>query len=188
MVFNSKIRYPWISRLDLNSHYLKNRKQSYLREDKWMWQYNRAALTVLMMAFFLFTLVPSTMAAEVPDPTACDQDGATVRKGRPGIASVPVRDGVGPTKELVHDGIYSAAAKSSGKVSKEDKRHLCLALSPIKNPESRYKHKDHSNYYCTLILNRDSQAFCYAVVTGDPKKCDNIVSSELEKECLEKSK
>ena len=84
--------------------------------------------------------------------------------------------------------INSAAAKSSGKVSEEDKRHLCLALSPIKNPENRFLHKDHSNYYCTLILNRDSQAYCYAVVTGDPKQCNNIVSSELEKECLEKAK
>ena len=153
-----------------------------------MWQNNRVALTVWMMTFFLITSVSSSMAAEVPDPTACDKDGVTVRKGRPGIASVEVRDGVGPTKELVRDGIYSAAAKSSGKVSKEDKRHLCLALSPIKNPESRYKHKDHSNYYCTLILNRDSQTYCYAVVTGDPKQCNNIVSSELEKLCLKKSK
>ena len=153
-----------------------------------MWQNNRVALTVWMMTFFLITLVSSSMAAEVPDPTACDKDGVTVRKGRPGIASVEVRDGVGPMKELIRDGIYSAAAKSSGKVSKEDKRHLCLALSPIKNPESRYKHKDHSNYYCTLILNRDSQAYCYAVVTGDPKQCNNIVSSELEKLCLKKSK
>ena len=153
-----------------------------------MWQNNRAALTFWIMTFFLITLVSSSMAAEVPDPTACDKDGVTVRKGRPGIASVEVRDGVGPTKELVRDGIYSAAAKSSGNVSKEDKRHLCLALSPIKNPESRYKHKDHSNYYCTLILNRDSQAYCYAVVTGDLSKCNNIVSSELEKLCLEKSK
>ena len=153
-----------------------------------MWQNNRAALTFWIMTFFLITLVSSSMAAEVPDPTACDKDGVTVRKGRPGIASVEVRDGVGPMKELVRDGIYSAAAKSSGKVSKEDKRHLCLALSPIKNPESRYKHKDHSNYYCTLILNRDSQAYCYAVVTGDPKQCNNIVSSELEKLCLKKSK
>jgi len=153
-----------------------------------MWQNNRAALTFWIMTFFLITLVSSSMAAEVPDPTACDKDGVTVRKGRPGIASVEVRDGVGPMKELVRDGIYSAAAKSSGNVSKEDKRHLCLALSPIKNPESRYKHKDHSNYYCTLILNRDSQAYCYAVVTGDLSKCNNIVSSELEKLCLKKSK
>ena len=153
-----------------------------------MWQYNRAGLTVLITAFFIFAWVFPIIAAEVPDPTACDGDGAIVRKGRPGIASVEVRDCVGPTNKLVRDGIYSAAAKSSGKVSKEDKRHLCLALSPIKNPESRYAHKDHSNYYCTLILNRDSQAFCYAVVQGDPKKCNNIVSSDLEKECLEKAK
>ena len=153
-----------------------------------MWQYNRTGLTVLMMVFFILAWVSPIMAADVPDPTACDGDGAIVRKGRPGIASVEVRDGVGPMKKMIRDGIYSSAAKSSGKVSKEDKRHLCLALSPIKNPESRYAHKDHSNYYCTLILNRDSQAYCYAVVLGNPKQCDNIVSSDLEKECLEKSK
>ena len=153
-----------------------------------MWRYNRAGLTILMLAFFIFAFVPPTMAAEAPDPTACDGDGSSVRKGRPGIAPVEVRDGLGPTKELVRSGIYSSAAKSSGKVSKEDKRHLCLALSPIKNPESRYAHKDHSNYYCTLILNRDSQAYCYAVVQGDSGKCKNIVSAELEKECNEKAK
>jgi|GEM_PF-499584 len=152
-----------------------------------MWQCKRAGLKILISTFLIIILAGPTMAAEVPDPTACDKDGVTVRKGRPGIASVEVRDGIGPMKELVHDGIYSAAAKSSGTVSKEDKRHLCLALSPIKNPESRYKHKDHSNYYCTLILNRDSQAYCYAVVTGDPNKCKNIVSADLEKICKKQS-
>ena len=153
-----------------------------------MWRYNRARLTVLMLAFFIFALVLPTMAAETPDPTACDGDGTSVRKGRPGVAPVEVRDGLGPTKELVRNGIFSSAAKSSGKVSEEDKRHLCLALSPIKNPESRYSHKDHSNYYCTLILNRDSQTYCFAVVQGNPSNCGNIVSSELEKECLVKAK
>ena len=154
-----------------------------------MWQYRPAGLkAIIMLAFFIFAFATPTMAAEAPDPTACDADGASARKGRPGVAPVEVRDGRGPTKELVRDGIYSSAAKSSGKVSKEDKRHLCLALSPIKNPDSRYAHKDHSNYYCTLILNRDSQTYCYAIVTGDPKKCSNIVSAELEKECLEKAK
>ena len=89
-----------------------------------MWQYNRAGLTVLMLIFFMTALVPTAMAdgaAEVPDPTACDVDGASVRKGRPGVAPVEVRDGVGPTDEMVRTGIFSAAAKSSGKVSKEDK-------------------------------------------------------------------
>ncbi len=153
-----------------------------------MWRYKGAGLATLMLAFFICTPAPQIMAAEAPDPNACDVDGASARSGRPGIAEVEVRDGVGPTKEMVRSGIFSAAAKSSGKVSKEDKRHLCLALSPIKNPESRYAHKDHSNYYCTLILNRDSQAYCYAVVLGDSTKCNNIVSAELEKECLEKAK
>jgi len=151
-----------------------------------MWQYNRSVLAVLILAFFVFA--SPTTAAEAPDPTACDVDGTSARKGRPGVKPIEVRDGVGPTKDMVRTGIFSSAAKSSGKVSKEDKRHLCLALSPIKNPDSRYAHKDHSFYYCTLILNRDSQAFCYAVVQGDPDKCKNIVSAELEKECLEKAK
>ena len=62
-----------------------------------MWQYNRAGLTVLMLAFFIFAMVPPTMASETPDPTACDGDGSSVRKGRPGIAPVEVRDGLGPT-------------------------------------------------------------------------------------------
>ena len=153
-----------------------------------MWRYNREGLTILILVFFIFALVPPTTATEIPDPTACDSDEDSVRKGRPGVAPVEVRDGVGPTKELIRSGIYSAAAKSSGIVSKEDKRHLCLALSPIKNPKSRYYHKDHSNYYCTLILNRDSQAYCYAVVLGNPGNCKNIVSADLEKECLEKAK
>ena len=63
-----------------------------------MRQYNRAGLIVLMMVCLIFALAPSTMAAEIPDPTACDGDGVGVRKGRPGIASVEVRDGVGPQK------------------------------------------------------------------------------------------
>jgi len=82
---------------------------------------------------------------------------------------------------------WSSAAKASGKIPPPDKRHLCLALNPIKNPANRFKHKDHSTYYCTLILNRDIQAYCYAVVEKNSKKCDLIVSKELEKECLKKS-
>ena len=82
---------------------------------------------------------------------------------------------------------WSSAAKASGKIPAPDKRHLCLALNPIKNPENRFKHKDHSIFYCTQILNRDIQNYCYAVVEKNSKKCDLIVSKELEKECLKKS-
>ena len=97
-------------------------------------------------------------------------------------------DGMGPTKSMKRvQEVWSSAAKARGKIPPPDKRHLCLALNPIKNPENRFKHKDHSTYYCTLILNRDIQAYCYAVVEKNSKKCDLIVSKELEKECLKKT-
>lgn len=151
-----------------------------------MWMNRAAGWLVLSLAFFMS--VPLSMAAEVADTSACDAITQEVRKGRPGVAPVTVIDGKGPTDTMSRTGLFSTAAKPTGKLSKEDQRNLCLALTPIKDPESRYKHKDHSNYYCTLILNRDSQTYCYAVVLGDPGKCNNIVSADLEKECLVKSK
>ena len=42
-----------------------------------MRQCRRAGFKVFMLAFFILALVVSAMAAEVPDPTACDKDGAT---------------------------------------------------------------------------------------------------------------
>ncbi len=141
----------------------------------------------LLVSLAFFIGAPLSMAAEVADTKACDEITQDVRKGRPGVDPVTVIDGHGPMTEMKKTGLFSSAAKPTGKLSKEDERNLCLALTPISNPESRYKHKDHSIFYCTLILNRDSQAYCYGVVQGDPKKCDNIVSRELEKECLVKS-
>ena len=140
---------------------------------------------VVSLAFFIGA--PLSMAAEGANTKACDEITQDVRKGRPGVDPVQVIDGHGPMTEMKKTGLFSSAAKPTGKLSKEDERNLCLALTPISSPESRYKHKDHSIYYCTLILNRDSQSFCYGVVQGDPKKCDNIVSKGLEKECLVKS-
>ena len=151
-----------------------------------MWIYKAMGWTSLSLAFFMNA--PISMAAEVADTSACDAITKEVRRGRPGVAPVTVIDGKGPTDSMARVGLFSSAAKPTGKLSKEDERNLCLALSPIKNPESRYKHKDHSNYYCTLILNRDSQTYCFAIVLGEPGKCNNIVSAELEKECLTKSK
>ncbi len=151
-----------------------------------MWIHRAMGWMTVLIAFSIGTSI--SMAAEVADIKACDEITQEVRKGRPGVAPVPVVDGKGPAEAMSRTGLFSAAAKPTGKLSKEDQRNLCLALTPIKNPESRYKHKDHSNYYCTLILNRDSQTYCYAVVQGDTKKCNNIVSAGLEKECLVKSK
>ncbi len=151
-----------------------------------MWMNRAMGWLVVSLTFFIGA--PPSMAADVADTKACDEITQEVRKGRPGVDPVTVVDGQGPMTEMKKTGLFSSAAKPTGKLSKEDERNLCLALTPINNPESRYKHKDHSIYYCTLILNRDSQAYCYAIVQGDPKKCDNIVSKELEKECLVKSK
>ena len=144
------------------------------------------AMGWLLVSLAFFIGAPLSMAAEVADTKACDEITQDVRKGRPGVAPVTVVDGQGPMTKMKMTG-FRSVAKPTGKLSKEDERNLCLALTPISNPESRYKHKDHSIYYCTLILNRDSQSFCYGVVQGDPKKCDNIVSKGLEKECLVKS-
>ena len=144
------------------------------------------AMGWLLVSLAFFIGAPLSMAAEVADTKACDEITQDVRKGRPGVAPVTVVDGHGPMTKMKMTG-FRSVAKPTGKLSKEDERNLCLALTPISDPESRYKHKDHSIYYCTLILNRDSQSFCYGVVQGDPKKCDNIVSKRLEKECLVKS-
>jgi len=148
---------------------------------------DRASLLIVFLVSWV--LVPSLWAAvEVPDPKLCDAESAEVRQGRPGGAEIRTVDGVGPMGKMTRaQEAWSSAAKASGKIPAPDKRHLCLALNPIKNPENRFKHKDHSTFYCTQILNRDIQNYCYAVVEKNSKKCDLIVSKELEKECLKKS-
>ena len=144
---------------------------------------------LLIACLASWALVPSLWAAvEIPDPKLCDAESAEVRQGRPGGAEVKTVDGLGPMEKMTRtQAAWSSAAKASGKIPAPDKRHLCLALNPIKNPENRFKHKDHSTFYCTQILNRDIQNYCYAVVEKNSKKCDLIVSKELEKECLKKS-
>ena len=144
---------------------------------------------LLMLSLASWAFAPSLWASvEIPDPELCDAESAEVRQGRPGGAEVKTVDGLGPMAKMTREQeAWSSAAKASGKIPAPDKRHLCLALNPIKNPENRFKHKDHSTFYCTQILNRDIQNYCYAVVEKNSKKCDLIVSKELEKECLKKS-
>ena len=141
---------------------------------------------VVFLAPWLFA--SSLWAADVPASTVCDSESKEVRQGRPGGAEVHTIDGAGPQGTMTREqDEWSSAAKARGKIPPMDRRHLCLALNPIKDPTNRFMHKDHSTYYCTLILNRDIQAYCYALVEKNQKKCDLIVSKELEKSCLEKS-
>ena len=144
---------------------------------------------LLFVSLASWAFAPSLWASvEVPDPELCDAESAEVRQGRPGGAEVKTVDGLGPMAKMTRSqAAWSSAAKASGKIPAPDKRHLCLALNPIKNPENRFKHKDDSTFYCTQILNRDIQNYCYAVVEKNSKKCDLIVSKELEKESLKKS-
>ena len=144
---------------------------------------------LLIVSLASWAFAPSLWASvEIPDPELCDAESAEVRQGRPGGAEVKTVDGLGPMSKMTRvQEAWSSAAKASGKIPAPDKRHLCLALNPIKNPENRFKHKDHSTFYCTQILNRDIQNYCYAVVEKNSKKCDLIVSKGLEKECLKKS-
>ena len=148
-----------------------------------------ASVWLLIVFLTSWAFAPLSWAAvEVPDPELCDAESAEVRQGRPGGAEIRTVDGVGPMGKMTRaQEAWSSAAKASGKIPATDKRHLCLALNPIKNPENRFKHKDHSTFYCTQILNRDIQNYCYAVVEKNSKKCDLIVSKELEKEFLKKS-
>ncbi|PIQ99519.1 MAG: hypothetical protein COV66_11490 [Nitrospinae bacterium CG11_big_fil_rev_8_21_14_0_20_45_15] len=67
-------------------------------------------------------------------------------------------------------------------------KNLCMALHPIKNPENRYRDKDHSSYYCSLMeyqKDRDMMNFCSAIVKSDASICANIGSVDLEKTCVE---
>ena len=148
-----------------------------------------ASVWLLIVFLTSWAFAPLSWAAvEVPAPKLCEAESPEVRQGRPGGAEVKTVDGVGPMQKMTRaQEAWSSAAKASGKIPGPDKRHLCLALNPIKNPENRFKHKDHSTFYCTQILNRDIQNYCYAVVEKNSKKCDLIVSKELEKECLKKS-
>ena len=90
----------------------------------------------LIVLLTSLTLAPLSWATvEIPDPELCDAESVEVRQGRPGGAEVKVVDGVGPmTKMTRAQEAWSSAAKASGKIPAPDKRHLCLALNPIKNP------------------------------------------------------
>ena len=114
---------------------------------------------LILLFFIVLGWTPITEAADIPDPKVCDTGTQEARSKRNNNAN-----------------------------TKQDDRNLCLALNPIKNPEDRYKHKDHSTYYCSLIRSRDKMNYCNAVVQGEPRHCENVINKELEKKCLAESK
>lgn len=69
-----------------------------------------------------------------------------------------------------------------------DQVNLCRAFEIDKartaeQKKDRYKNKNHSTYYCSLIKDRELQKFCFAVASQTKSGCANIVDAKLEKEC-----
>ena len=64
-----------------------------------------------------------------------------------------------------------------------DRKNLCNVKSADKDKKFGYENKDHRNYYCSLVKDRDMQTMCYAIVSGKVASCDLIVNPDIEKEC-----
>ncbi len=74
-----------------------------------------------------------------------------------------------------------------------DQLNLCRAFEIDKaktaeQKKDRYKNKNHSTYYCSLIKDRELQKYCFAVATQTKSSCANIVDAKLEKKCNAKIK
>lgn len=75
------------------------------------------------------------------------------------------------------------AAGACADVTDPDRKNLCLVKSADKDKKFGYENKDHRNYYCSLVKDRDLQTMCYAIVSGKMGSCDLIVNPDVEKEC-----
>lgn len=68
-------------------------------------------------------------------------------------------------------------------VTDPDRSYLCQVKTFDKNKKYGYENKDHRNYYCSLIKDKDLQTYCYALVGNKPSSCDLIINPAIEKEC-----
>ena len=68
-------------------------------------------------------------------------------------------------------------------ITNPDRQNLCHIKSADKDKKFGYENKDHRNYYCSLVKDRDLQTMCYAIVSGKIASCDLIVNPDIEKEC-----
>lgn len=101
-------------------------------------------------------------------------EGKTPAATAPASAAAPV-----PKKAEVSN----VPAECAG-VANPDRQNLCIAKSAVNNDKKfGYENKDHRNYYCSIIKDRDLQTYCYAVVGKKLSSCDLIVDPGVEKEC-----
>jgi len=80
-----------------------------------------------------------------------------------------------------------------GDIKDLDKLNLCRAFEIDKakteeQKKNRYRNKNHSTYYCSLIKSRDLQTYCFALAGSNKSQCGLIIDEKLEKDCNEKIK
>ena len=133
------------------------------------------------VALFVVFFFPALAAAESPPPTAAEPAAppavatpapSAVEPPAPAAVAPPATAAVNPPATAVCDNIPDA-----------DRKNVCNVKSFDKEKMYGYENKDHRNYYCSLVKNRDMQTLCYAIVSGKPSSCDLIVDPEIEKEC-----
>lgn len=76
-------------------------------------------------------------------------------------------------------------------VKDADEKNICRAFEIEKartkdQKKNRYRNKDHSTYYCSLVKNKDKKVYCFAVISRTKSQCGNIIDGDLEKQCNSK--
>ena len=98
---------------------------------------------------------------------------------------------------MVPSAVLAADSKKAGDPCAQhkdlDQLNLCRAFEIDKTKtaeqkKDRYKNKNHSTYYCSLIKDRELKNYCFAVATQTKSSCANIVDAKLEKKCNSKIK
>jgi hypothetical protein len=97
---------------------------------------------------------------------------------------------------IVPSAMLAADSKKADPCAQEkdlDQLNLCRAFEIDKaktanQKKDRYKNKNHSTYYCSLIKDRELQKYCFAVASQTKSQCGNLVDPKLEKKCNAKVK
>ena len=76
-----------------------------------------------------------------------------------------------------------SASTECASVTDTDRSYLCQVKTFDKNKKYGYENKDHRNYYCSLIKDKDLQTYCYALAGNKASSCDLIINPDIEKEC-----
>ena len=92
---------------------------------------------------------------------------------------------------MVPSAVLAADSKNADPCAQhkdKDQLNLCRAFEIDKaktaeQKKDRYKNKNHSTYYCSLIKERELQKYCFAVASQTKSQCGNLVDPKLEKKC-----